>query len=214
MHKRLGLLLCCAMLAVTAMAQADQRPTYRGPVSQSEKQFVSSIQADLMKRFATAKDAEKAGYFRYTNEDPTGAISYANLKWNSTDIQHPSQLWYDKNGHLLGADFSVPYKAGDPRPKLFGVNPGRWYEFDDHIHWVTTAAGKSAYDNYIYPGPFKAAGGDPARPSADTLVKLHKVQKSSQVAHVFDMPGIWDLIVWVKPNPNGAFAAKNPTVKP
>jgi hypothetical protein len=28
------------------------------------------------------------------------------------------------------------------------------------------------------------------------------------------MPSIWDLIVWVKPNPSGAFAEKNPLVKP
>jgi hypothetical protein len=27
-------------------------------------------------------------------------------------------------------------------------------------------------------------------------------------------PSIWDLIVWVNPNPNGAFADKNPLVKP
>ncbi|HET7815323.1 MAG TPA: hypothetical protein VFL13_13235 [Candidatus Baltobacteraceae bacterium] len=213
MLKRFGLLLC-TMLVATAIAQADQRPSYRGPVSASEQQFVKNIQADLMKRFPTVKDAEKAGYFRYTNEDNTGAISYANLQWASADIQHPSQLWYDKNGNLLGADFSVPYKSGDPRPNLFGVNPGRWYEFDDHIHWVTTANDKSAFDNYVYPGPFKAAGGDPAHPTAQTLVKMNKVKSASEVTHVFDMPGIWDLIVWVRPNPNGAFAYKNPNVKP
>lgn len=212
MRKRLGLFVCCAMLGATALALADQRPTYRGPASATEKQFVSSIQADLTKRFPTAADAEKAGYFRYTNEDDTGAISYANLQWTSADIKHPSQLWYDKDGNLLGADFSAPYKPGDPRPNLFGVNPGRWYEFDDHIHWVTTSGGKSMYDNYVMADAFRAAGGDTEHPAAATLVKLHKVQHTSDVARVFDMPGIWDLIVWVKPNPSGAFAYKNPNV--
>jgi hypothetical protein len=42
---------------------------------------------------------------------------------------------------------------------------------------------------------------------------MHKADSESDVVTVFDMPRIWDLIVWVKPNPNGAFAEKNPLVK-
>lgn len=198
---------------LTVNALADQAPSYNGPLSASEKQFVASIQADLMKRFPTAADAEKAGYVRYTNADNTGAISYANMQWQSADIRHPSQLWYDKNGKLLGADFSVPTDSAT-RPALFGVNPGRWYEFDDHVHWVgRDASGNPTYDNYVMANKFKAAGGDPAHPTAADLVHMRKVASASDVVTVFDMPRIWDLIVWVTPNPNGAFAEKNPLVK-
>jgi hypothetical protein len=212
--KRFSLLCTALFMLASVHALADQGPNYTGPLSASEKQFVSSIQADLMKRFPTAADAEKAGYVRYTNEDNTGAISYANLQWQSADIRHPSQLWYDKNGQLLGADFSVQTDS-NARPDLFGVNPGRWYEFDDHVHWVgRDAKGNATYDNYVMAPKFKAAGGDPAHPSAADLVRMHKVEKTSDVVAVFDMPRIWDLIVWVKPNPNGAFAEKNPLVKP
>src|SRR5207245_8265222 len=100
-------------------------------------------------RFAREDNAEKAGHFRYTNEDDTGAISYTNRQWNSTDIKHPSQLWYDKNGNLLGADFSVPVTSS-ARPNVFGVNPGRWYLFDDHIHCIGEAAklGMPTSDTY------------------------------------------------------------------
>ncbi len=210
-----SLLLCFALAAFAAIApaNADEGPTYTGPMSASEKAFVQSIQSDLMKRFPTAADAMKAGYVRYTNEDNTGAISYANQQWTSSDIRHPSQLWYDKKGNLLGADFSVPDTNGK-RPNLFGVNPGRWVEFDDHVHWIGRSAstGKTTYDNYVMAGPYKAAGGDPAHPTAQQLVKMGKVKDTSQVTQVFDMPSIWDLIVWVKPNPNGAFAEKNPNV--
>lgn len=207
--------LCSALvIATAALAVADQGPSYKGPLSASEKQFVSSIQTDLMKRFPTAQAAEKAGYVRYTNEDETGAISYANMQWQSSDIKHPSQLWYDKNGNLLGADFSVRSDA-NTRPDLFGVNPGRWVEFDDHVHWVGRGPdGKPTYDNYVMADKFKAAGGDPASPTAGDLVRMHKAASTSDVVTVFDMPRIWDLIVWVKPNPNGAFAEKNPLVKP
>jgi hypothetical protein len=211
--KRFSLLCTALFMIVTVNALADQAPKYHGPLSASEKQFVSSIQADLMKRFPTAADAEKAGYVRYTNADDTGAISYANMNWQSADPQHPSQLWYDKNGQLLGADFSVQTDS-TARPNLFGVNPGRWYEFDDHVHWVARDAnGNLTYDNYVMAPKFKAAGGDPAHPTPADLVRMHKVDKASDVVTVFDMPRIWDLIVWVKPNPNGAFAEKNPLVK-
>ena len=203
-----------AALALGARALADQNPTYKGAESAAERAFVASIQADLGKRFATTKDAQAAGYFRYTNEDDTGAISYANLQWTSQDPKHPSQLWYDKNGNLLGADFSEP--ASSTRPAFFGVNPGRWYQFDAHVHYVTVdpATGKLSYDHYIMADKFKAAGFDPAHPTVADLVKMGKVKSTADVAKVFEFPAVWDLIVWIKPNPSGAFAYKNPTVKP
>jgi hypothetical protein len=211
--KRFALFCAAFIIAAATSALADQGPTYTGPMSASENQFVASIQADLMKRFPTAADAEKAGYVRYTNEDETGAISYANKQWESTDMRHPSQLWYDSKGQLLGADFSVQTDS-NTRPKLFGVNPGRWVEFDDHVHWVgRDAKGQFTYDNYVMAGKFKAAGGDPAHPTAADLVRMNKASSEAGVVTVFDMPRIWDLIVWVKPNPNGAFAEKNPLVK-
>jgi hypothetical protein len=202
------------MLATPLAAVADQNPTVTGPESASEKAFVASIQADLMKRFPTAADAEKAGYVRYTGVDETGAISYENGQWQSADITHPSQLWYDAKGNLLGADYSVLVSSSAARPNLWGVNPGRWTEFDGHIHWVTLdrATGKYTYDLWMEDPKYVAAGGDADHPTAAGLVAAHKVTDPTQVATVFHFPSIWDLIVWVKPNPKGAFADKNPDV--
>jgi hypothetical protein len=203
-------------LALPMRAAADQDATYHGPLSASEKAFVAAIQSDLMQRFPTAADAEKAGYVRYTNEDDTGAISYANRHWQSVDIRHPSQLWYDRNGQLLGADYSVLVSSSPARPQLWGINPGRWVEFDGHMHWVTKdpATGKYAYDLYSSEKSFAAAGGSVENPTAQTLVVMKKVPDAAAVVTVFHFPKIWDLIVWVKPNPDGAFADKNPLVKP
>jgi len=177
---------------------------------------VSSIQADLTKRFPTAADAVRAGYVRYTGVDDTGAISYADFHWTSDSPKDPSQLWYDKNGKLLGADFSVPVAVSKARPLRWGIDPGRWVEFDGHVHWVTKdpATGTFAYDLWMPDAAFAAAGGNLAHPSAQTLVKLHKVANAADVTTIFHFPEIWDLIVWVKPNPDGAFAEKNPTVTP
>ena len=203
-------------LALPAVALGDEQPTYNGPMSASEQAFVSAMASDLMARFPTAADAEKAGYVRYTSKDDTGAISYANMQWRSADIRHPSQLWYDKNGQLLGADFSVLVSTSPNRPQIWGVNPGRWFEFNGHVHWVSKdpATGAITYDGWAWDKNFAQAGGDPQHPSASTLVAMKKVSDAADVVTIFHFPAIWDLIVWVKPNPSGAFAWKNPTVTP
>jgi hypothetical protein len=179
----------------------------------AEAAFVSGIQKDLNARFPTEADAERAGYFRYTNEDDTGAISYANLHWHSIDPQHPSQLWYSTSGKLLGADFSVPTSVSPKPPSLWGVNPRRWLHFDEHVHYVIAQPnGKMLYGATSYK-KFIAAGGNPQDPQPATLVKMGIAKNAASVKHFFVFPSIWDLIVWVMPNPSGAFADKNPLVK-
>ncbi|MEO9262681.1 MAG: hypothetical protein ABI282_01180 [Candidatus Baltobacteraceae bacterium] len=196
--------------AATPAPVATPNPKPQG----AEVAFVSSIQQDLMARFPTAADAEKAGYFRYTNEDNTGAISYANLNWESADTKSPSQLWYDVNGKLLGADFSELIANSPKQPQLWGVNPARWERFRSHIHYVVADTNAKETYGATSVQKFVAAGGDEKTPQADTLVKMGVLKDPSLVKHVFEFPLVWDLIVWVKPNPNGAFAEKNPLVKP
>ncbi|MBV8425461.1 MAG: hypothetical protein JO349_09720 [Candidatus Eremiobacteraeota bacterium] len=190
-----------------------RRPTYFGPMTPAEKAFAASIATDLQARFPTPADAVKAGYVRYTGVDDTGAISYANGQWQSSDLKHPSQLWYSKRGKLLGADFSR-LKVGDTPPRLWGINPGRWWEFDRHMHYVTRnhRTGKVTYDLYVADDDFLNAGGSLAHPQAATLVKMHQVKYAKDVVTIFNFPALWDLIVWAVPNPKGAFAYKNPSV--
>jgi len=207
-------LLAAAIFAVTAcdaIAATTLSPKPQG----AEVAFVSAISKDLNARFATPADAIAAGYFRYTNEDSTGAISYANLQWQSSDPQHPSQLWYSAKGKLLGADFSV-LQSNSPKPptSLWGINPKRWENFEQHVHFIVVDAnGKETYGGTSVK-KFIAAGGDVKNPTAETVVKLGKAKDVASVKKVFEFPAIWDLIVWVTPNPNGAFAEKNPLVTP
>jgi hypothetical protein len=208
-----------AVAVSVGVARANENPSFQKPtdfsaMSGSENAFVASMQADLTKRFPTAADAEKAGYVRYTNPDDTGAISYANQQWQSTDVHHPSQLWYDKNGNLLGADYSR-LKTGATPPKLWGIKPGRWWEFDRHMHYVLKdSTGKMTYDRYLADDDWLKAGGSLTNPQAATLVKLGNAKSADEVATLFNFPMVWDLIVWVVPNPKGAFAFTNPSVKP
>ncbi|HTV91208.1 MAG TPA: hypothetical protein VMG98_00680 [Verrucomicrobiae bacterium] len=204
----IALLASLTFSACVGLAADTLSPKPQG----AEVAFVSGIQSDLTGRFATIAQAQAAGYFRYTYEDKTGSISYANLQWTSSDPQHPSQLWYSVDGKLLGADFSQPYVAGIP-PTLWGVNPQRWGHFGAHIHYVLDVNGKETYGATSVT-KFKAAGGDPNNPQPATIVAMGIAKDASQVKHVFLFDNIWDLEVWVLPNPNGAFAEMNPNVHP
>jgi hypothetical protein len=189
-------------------------PTLNPQPQGTEIAFVTGIQKDLMARFPTAADAIKAGYFRFGNEDSDGAISYANLQWQSADPQHPSQLWYDVKGNLLGADFSVLQSNSMEPPKLWGVDFQRWTSFREHIHFILNGPNGTETYGGMSAKKFVAAGGSVTDPGAAALVKAGKATSIAQVKRVFLFPSIWDLIVWVKPNPNGAFADKNPLVTP
>lgn len=203
-------LLTAALLAVLsafafAPALADENQTNSGPPSPSEVKFLTSVKADLLARFPHVTDAEKAGYIRYTSPDDTGAISYANLKWNA-DPTHPSQLWYNASGDLMGADFSVPRPNNEARPNLWGVDPGRWYEFNGHVHYVVKEpSGKMLYDQWMWDRDFVASGGNLSAPSANTIVSAGKVPSADMISTIFEFPTQWDLIVWVVPHPAGPF---------
>lgn len=205
MKAQLTAVLLAFFCTLAVAVRADEGPTDTAPLTPSETQFVASVRADLLARFPHASDAEKAGYVRYTGIDDTGAISYANRQWTS-DPKHPSQLWYDKDGNLLGADFSVPRPNGEPRPQLWGIDPGRWYEFNGHVHFVTKnpQTGDFVYDQWIWNNDFVNAGGSLSHPSPETVVKLGRVPSASYITTIFEFPTIWDLIVWVKPHAAGA----------
>src|SRR5690242_12447843 len=69
MKRALFTLALLALGASTfASSNAAQPKLSPKPVG-AEIAFVSGIQKDLQARFPTPADAEKAGYFRYTNED-------------------------------------------------------------------------------------------------------------------------------------------------
>jgi hypothetical protein len=187
-------------------------PTPNPHPQRSEVAFISGIQSDLNSRFPSAADAMKAGYFRSGNEDKTGAISYVNLQWESIDPRHPSQLWYDAKGRLLGADFSV-LRNSTASPTIWGVDPRRWIKFPAHVHYILTGATGDSY-GYIMADKFVAAAGNLTNPNPDTVVALGKAANAEQIVRIYLFPAIWDLIVWVKANPDGAFANKNPDVTP
>jgi len=208
--------LAVLLLSPTAPAAAQSRPVPTpATLSASETKAVGEISAALNRRFPDPVAAEKTGYVRYTNEDDTGAISYADGEWNSTAQERPSQLWYDVKGRLLGADYSVLVADHPAAPALFGITPSRFFEENAHVHYVVrNPDGSLTYSRAIGAKKYAAAGLDPLHPSAAGLVKVGAVDSPERVATVFAFPHIWDVTIWVVPNPDGPFADKNPNVKP
>ena len=228
MRHRLTFLFACAVALVPFAAGAADSPTPAATPtaapspSASETVFLKKIMADLPKRYPNPAAANKAGYVRYTNEDETGAISYVNTSaWNTKDPDVPAQLWYDVKGRLVGADYSVrrdPEATPAPkpqRPSMFGIDPSRVISIGAHIHYVTCdkATGKCVYGKAIGAKKY-AAVGDVEHPTADGLVKAGAVKDAAGVSTVFLYPAIYDIPVWVVPNPLGQFADKNPAVTP
>lgn len=222
-----ALLLVSIVLAASAARAAGPTPapTAAPPESAAEKQFVASATSDLQGRFATTSQATAAGYFRYTDEDQTGAISWVNTHYWQSDLTHPSQLWYDVRGRLIGADFSVLQSNSPARPSLWGVAPQRWIDFSPgHVHFAVRTASGLFYAG-VGDKTMAKVGGSVANPTAADAYKITQLprwkagkrpvaQSVNDIAFVFPFPAIWDLQVWLVPNPLGAFAEHNPNVIP
>jgi hypothetical protein len=235
MRRRSSLLLACAfalaplgasaqttpatpMAMPMAMPSARPAPTPAPSPNAAEAAFIKRIMTNLPKRYPTPQAANAAGYKRYSREDRTGAISYVNTQyWDTTDPDHPAQLWYDVNGRLLGADFSVPQaESTTGPPNRFGIDPSRWFKLQAHIHYVQrNPNGSISYGKGMSAAKYGAAnGGDYSHPTAEGLVAAKVVPDAASVPFVFLYPSIWDVTVWVVPNPLGQFADANPAVTP
>ena len=197
------------LVALFAIVGAAPHPSAAPVANVSEQRFVAARVHELQAKYPTTAAARRGGYFRYTDEDPAGIIAYANLRWQS-DEHHPSQLWYDDRGHLIGADFSR--SVGDPtkRPRLWGLAPERWTHFIEHVHFGVRS-GNVRY-GAVYVDRYRDAGGDPRHPAAHAIVRLGFAKDDRDVDFVFNFPELWVASVWLVPNPLGAFADTNPNV--
>jgi hypothetical protein len=179
----------------------------------AERKFVAQASRYAHAHYATTAAAARAGFVRFTNEDKSGAISWANQQWTSVDADHPSQVWYDASGRLIGVDYSVLQGDTTQPPSLWGINPQRWSVIHAHIHYGVRTA-----DGIKYGGmgtkKFSDAGGSMASPTKQTLVDMGIAKSPNEVAFIFLFPSIWDVNFWVIPNPDGEFADLNPSLKP
>jgi len=198
-----------AVVGLMAIVHAAPSPAPVTTGSIVEQRFVSARARELREKYPTIAAARRGGYFRYTDEDPAGIIAYANLRWQS-DEHHPSQLWYDERGRLIGADFSRYVSDRAKRPRLWGLSPHRWTHFIEHVHF-SVRSGRYLY-GAVYVDRYREAGGNPRRPTAHPIVRLGFARNDRDVRFTFYFPELWVASVWLVPNPRGAFADTNPSV--
>jgi len=204
--------------AASALVLATQVPVFAEEAKLSphadaaERAFIEQSSRFVHKHYATTAEAARAGFIRFTNQDKSGAISWANLQWTSVDADHPSQVWYDASGRLIGVDYSVLQSDTTQPPNLWGINPERWSVIHAHMHYGVRA-GEGIKYGAMAAKRFSDAGGSIASPMKQTLVDMGIAKSSDDVAFVFLFPAIWDVNFWVIPNPNGEFADLNPNVK-
>jgi hypothetical protein len=208
-----ALLFCGTLVALPSIAGAQMTPA---PMTPAELAFYTKASGALRTLYPQPALAEKAGWFRYNNEDDSGAISYINPKYFETpDALHPQQLWYDVKGRLLGGDFSQLVVKHPNGPTLFGISPERFGNTPLHIHWALIHPGGTIeYGLYVAVADFTKAKLDPLHPTAAMLVKMGKVKRTSDVKFVFANLNNWDATMWLIPNPAGQFEDKNPNIKP
>jgi hypothetical protein len=206
--------VAAAGVVAPAAAQMMGPAKLSGQPSPQEAKFIAEATRYLERRYATTAEAKRAGFVEFTPEDKTGAISWANRRWSSTDAEHPSQVWYDVGGRLIGADYSVLQENSPQAPHLWGIEPQRWIKLSTHIHYGIKQPDGSVKFGAMRANRFVDAGGSVQAPTKQMLVNMGLAKSPDDVAFVFLFPAIWDLQFWVIPNPDGAFAEANPNVKP
>lgn len=217
MDRRRALLLAASLTLAPRLARAQAaQPPPQAPLTAVEQAFYESASQALRKLYPTPAKAENLGWFRYNNEDRTGAISYMNVAYFDTPMPTlPSQLWYDVNGRLIGADFTQTPAHAPNGPTLFGLERSRFHHVPLHVHYgLYRPDGSVRRGISVGAAAYQAAAGDPLHPTPDGLVKLGKAATTAEVAFVFPLLENWDAQMWVIPNAAGQFADANPAVKP
>ena len=172
MHRREFIVSISGTLLVATCAPLRAAMAKPSPhADAAERKFIAQASRFVHRRYSTTAAATRAGYIRFTNEDKSGAISWANQHWTSVDVDHPSQLWYDVSGRLIGVDYSVLQSDTTQPPNLWGINPERWSVIHAHIHYgVRTAEGIKYGGTSVR--KFADAGGSIASPTKQTLVGM------------------------------------------
>lgn len=204
---RYAVLIAVLYFAVTGAACAANPP-----LTASEKAFVAKASASLNAAYPTTSAAKTAGFtmlFDTIGDDNT--YDWTNMTFNNVTPDRPNFLWYDRHGHLAGADWEFPTSGHAPAPKLgaFPVLAARWVKIPEHVHYAYTVDGNLKYG---------AAHATPAlRTGTITAAELRangaRLPEDAKLKWAMYHPAVWDLAMWTVPNPKGAFADKNPNVK-
>lgn len=195
-----------------ALVGAANATATSSPLTGDEKAFVATASSQLQGRYPNTATAKSGGYsLLYDTIDSDNTYNWTNFDFTHVAPGRPNFLWYDRQGHLAGADWELPKSEYPAVPHLaaYPVQSTRWVLIREHVHFAYTLTGKSYY------GVAKAAPG--LRQDHITADQLRasgaKLPIGATLLWAMYHPAVWDLAMWLVPNPSGAFAEKNPNVK-
>lgn len=200
-----------AIVCLTSLFGPSVRGAGTAKPNDTEATFIAGIQQKMLEKYPTASSAVRGGYFAMTGIGDDNTAVYFNGRFVGVDANHPNFLWYDRHGKLVGLDYEYPVRSS-PRPpgrKVFPVLQSRWTVVDAHAHF--------AYR--VGHGPLQMHGAR-VRPNlvapaitASDLRADKLLPRGATLAWAYYHPKCWDLGFWLVPNPNGAFAERNPVVR-
>jgi hypothetical protein len=201
-------LIAALFFVLTGAAFAATSP----PLTDSEKAFVAKSSAALDAKYPTTETAKSAGFGLLEGDiGDDNTYNWTNFSFANVTPDHPNFLWYDRRGHLAGVDWEFPKGTTTSAPQLaaFPVRAARWVSIPEHVHYAYTLNGKMHY------GVTKATPALHAMTITADMLRANgaKLPKDAKLNWAMYHPAVWDLAMWTVPNPNGAFAEKNPNVK-
>jgi|SRR5580704_11013455 hypothetical protein len=204
----------CVVL-VTALCFAFTRAAFGAaspPLTDAEKAFIAKASATIDGEYPTTATAKSAGFILLVGgifDDNT--YDWTNMSFTGVTPDRPNFLWFDRHGNIAGVDWQFPQAmyASAPQPAAFPVRAARWVTIRAHVHYAYTLNGKMQY------GVAKATPAlNKMTITADMLrANGAKLPENAKLVWAMYHPAVWDLAMWTVPNPNGAFADKNPNVK-
>ena len=205
---RYGILLAVFAIALTGAACAATSP----PLTSAEKAFVTKASATLNAKYPDTATAKSAGFGLLEGSiGDDNTYNWTDMSFSNVMLDRPNFLWYDRRGHLAGVDWEFPKGTTTSAPQLaaFPVTAARWVSIPEHVHFAYTVDGVMKY------GAGKATPAERTGTLTAQILRANGAKLPANAKLVWAMyhPAVWDLAMWTVPNPNGAFADKNPNVK-
>lgn len=192
-------------LAATLIAGCS----HQAPPSPAEQAFVDRVSTLLIQEYPTRSAAQAYGYTDLTGKiDSDNTYNLTDMDFSNVTLARPNFLWFDRKGNLAGTDYEFPKSAYPKPPAQFPVNASRWTSIDAHVHLAYTLNGKTVYAEAPAKENLQKAKLTSSDLKADGLLPDGATLKWAMYH-----PDVWDLALWVVPNPRGAFAEDNPLVK-
>ena len=185
---------CCVL---PLRARCDSGDGFDSPLAQAVR--------SATQRYRLVVWAQHDGYVQTTDYIASFGTMYTNhARFDPATFATPTMLVYDLAGRLVACG----YQFAD-RSKIFDAlnvpEVRGWYDIPKHVHYNIVVSGKNYYAQQPWPTDDE--------PTAAALVARKLMPPDATLTFAFVHPPARAIIIWAwAPNPNGLFAADDPSL--